>query len=217
MKDCCLKFIGLAERRHAKRLEALVALYDRIENVPGDVVELGVGSGESLRCWVHMVVEHGGLWRRIWGYDTFAGFPKFAPEDGPLDPSLGKRVGGEPECLPRPATKSEVEASLPAGGDVLLVEGDIMSTLRLRGPRAPIALVFCDADTYGPTKTALDVLWSRLAPGGLMVFDEYGLATWPGETRAVDDFLHANHRRGLVLERLGMESGPAACIVKGSK
>ena len=208
---CCRRFLGEAPRFFRKRLEAQLALFERVAGVPGDIVELGVGSGVALRGWLHLVAEHG-QGRTIWGYDTFAGFPRLLPEDGPEAPALGKRVGGETECRDRPVTCQEVEASLPAhaGVRVELVAGDIVETLR--APRRPLALVFCDADTYAPTKAALDLLWPHLAPGGLIVFDEYGQEPWPGETRAVDEWLVANP--GQSLERLSMESGPEAFVVK---
>ena len=100
---CCLRFLGDPPPPlfFHKRLEAQLALFDRIASVPGDVVELGVGSGVSLRGWAHLVAEHGPA-RRIWGFDTFAGFPSFAPEDGALDPALGKRVGALRRRAARP-------------------------------------------------------------------------------------------------------------------
>ena len=216
LRACCLRFLGEAPRFFRKRLEAQLALFERVAGVPGGIVELGVGSGVSLRGWAHLVVEHG-PGRTIWGYDTFAGFPRFLPEDGPEVPALGKRVGGETECRDRPATRREVAASLAAFAEhvnIRLVEGDITSVLPMdwMHARSPLALVFCDADTYAPTKAALDILWPHLAPGGLIVFDEYGQEPWPGETRAVDEWLAANP--GQPLERLSMESGPEALVVK---
>ena len=217
LRPCCRRFLGegYIEVRFPARLLAQLVLFDWVSGVPGGIVELGVGSGVSLRGWVHFVAEHGPN-RGIWAYDTFTGFPPFAPEDGPEIPELGKRIGGETEIRERPVTKREVETSVLSmfDGDVPvnIVEGDIAATLPRHTPPAPVALIFCDADTYAPTKAALDVLWPLLAPGGLIVFDEYGHDPWPGETKAVDEWLAVNPE--LNLERLSMESGPTAYVMK---
>ena len=219
MKECCCQFLGDPPPPPPfffRRLEAQLALFDRIASVPGDIVELGVGSGVSLRGWAHFVAEHGPT-RRVWGFDTFAGFPSFSPEDGPEAPAIGKRVGGETEIRERPVTEREVTESLlglSRGGDVrvLLVRGDIVNELPKYSATMKPALVFCDADTYAPTEIALRLLWRQASPGALFVFDEYGHEPWPGETKAVDDFIAANP--GLKLERLDMESGPTALVVK---
>jgi hypothetical protein len=48
--------------------------------------------------------------------------------------------------------------------------------------------------------------------GGIVLFDEYGIHDWPGETRAVDEFL-AGHP-GLRLRTLAWTNTPAAYLVK---
>jgi hypothetical protein len=50
------------------------------------------------------------------------------------------------------------------------------------------AVVHLDVDLYEPTRDALEFFWPRLATGGVIVSDEYGLATCPGVTRAFDEF-----------------------------
>lgn len=190
-------------RRETKRFEALAVLYERIRGVRGAIVELGVASGESLRMWARLVGDED---REIFGFDTFAGFPEFSTEDGPMAPAIGKCVGGETELRPRPLRVEEVNVP----DNVLLIEGDIAETLPKHVPDR-VALVFFDADCYAPTKCGIDVLWPRLSKGGLFVFDEYGQDAWPGETKAANDFVT---KEGLLLERLEMESGPSALVVK---
>ena len=50
-----------------------------------------------------------------------------------------------------------------------------------------IALLRLDADWYESTTTCLENLYHRLAPGGLLVVDDY--YTWDGCARALHDFL----------------------------
>ncbi|MGD9886062.1 MAG: TylF/MycF/NovP-related O-methyltransferase [Reyranella sp.] len=51
------------------------------------------------------------------------------------------------------------------------------------------SLIHLDCDLYRPTRAVLEALWDRVARGGLVIFDEYAIADWPGETAAVDEFL----------------------------
>ena len=209
MRPCCERYLGLGDQRVTARFISLLKLYARLQDVQGCIVELGVASGESIRTWAHFAEFHPGHVRRVYGFDTFAGFPVIGGEDGPLIPAIGKRVGGETDLRPRPLGLREV--NVPP--QIYLVEGDIVETLpKYAFYGSQLALVYFDADLYAPTKCGLDVLWPRLAPGGLFVFDEYGQEAWPGETKAVDDFLSTHVE--LKLERLTMESGPTACVVK---
>ena len=61
------------------------------------------------------------------------------------------------------------------------------------------AVVHIDVDLYEPTRDALEFFWPRLSPGGVIVSDEYGLATCPGVTRAFDEFFEGRSDRHLPL------------------
>lgn len=49
--------------------------------------------------------------------------------------------------------------------------------------------VFLDSGTYKVTKSAIKVMWDRLVPGGIMVFDQLYFELAPGETRAKNQTL----------------------------
>ena len=55
--------------------------------------------------------------------------------------------------------------------------------------------VHIDVDLYQPTKDSLEYFWPRLAPGGLMVCDDYN---WPGGKRAVETFCAAHGLRAQI-------------------
>jgi hypothetical protein len=52
-----------------------------------------------------------------------------------------------------------------------------------------IAILRLDTDWYESTKHELVHLYSRLAPGGVLIIDDYG--TWHGAKEATDEFLEA--------------------------
>ena len=51
-----------------------------------------------------------------------------------------------------------------------------------------ISLLHIDVDIYEPSKVILETMYDSVVEGGLIVLDDYG--TFPGETKAVDDFFH---------------------------
>ncbi len=54
-----------------------------------------------------------------------------------------------------------------------------------------IHFVHFDVDIYDPTLFGLQFFDSRLAPGGVIVVDDYGFTTCPGVKKAVDEFVAA--------------------------
>jgi hypothetical protein len=63
-------------------------------------------------------------------------------------------------------------------------------------------------DVEAPTRFALDRLAARMVPGGLVVFDDYGVVA--GATAVADAFAAS---RGLKLEKLSFYSVPAFIVV----
>jgi hypothetical protein len=51
-----------------------------------------------------------------------------------------------------------------------------------------IALLHLDCDLYESYKTALTHLYEKVAPGGVVMFDEYDDSRWPGAKIAIDEF-----------------------------
>jgi hypothetical protein len=88
-----------------------------------------------------------------------------------------------------------------------LIQGDVLKTLPeyvQRHPELKIALLHIDVDVYEPSKAALEHLYHRIVPGGLLVLDDYG--TVEGETRAVDEFFQDQN---IVIEKLPLSHIPA--------
>ena len=73
--------------------------------------------------------------------------------------------------------------------NIEMVEGDITTTVPdyiATHPELKISLLNLDVDIYEPSVIILEHLYSRIVKGGVLVLDDYG--TFPGETKAVDDF-----------------------------
>ncbi|MBP5858896.1 class I SAM-dependent methyltransferase [Marivibrio halodurans] len=77
-------------------------------------------------------------------------------------------------------------------------------------PDRPIAILRMDGDWYDSTMTILDALYDHVAPGGLILIDDY--YDWEGCSRAVHDFLA---KRGLPDHIRQHPDCPVAYILKG--
>jgi len=78
-------------------------------------------------------------------------------------------------------------------------------------PGIRISLLHFDVDLYRPTLTALKKLWPLVVPGGIVVFDEYGIPPWEGESKAVDEFFK---NQKIELKRFEWSSNPGAYLIK---
>lgn len=59
-----------------------------------------------------------------------------------------------------------------------------------------------DMDLYEPTRTALEWLWPRMVPGGIINLHDY--SALQGVKKAVDDFLHPLQRLAIPMgDRFG--------------
>jgi hypothetical protein len=67
-----------------------------------------------------------------------------------------------------------------------LVKGWFDQTLP--GYDGKIAFLHLDCDLYESYKLSLEMLYDKVQPGGVILFDEYGDERWPGATKAIDEF-----------------------------
>ena len=92
-------------------------------------------------------------------------------------------------------------------GHFELVEGNVLNTLPKYledNPATRLALLHLDMDVKEPTDLALELLYDRVVPGGLVVLDDYNSVA--GETISVDEFAR---ERGLKIEKLPFYTTPA--------
>jgi O-methyltransferase len=164
-----------------RALAALAALIER-EGVPGAIVECGTWRGGSLALVDWVLRAHGGL-PDVWAFDSFEGLP--AP--GGRDPRAAREAFYEGWCR---ASEEDVRRAFAAAGAdpsrVRAVRGWVAETLP-RTDTGPIALLNVDVDWYDSVRAVLDHLYDRVAPQGVVNFDDYG--RWSGCDAAVHDFL----------------------------
>src|SRR5438105_12878660 len=77
-------FPKYVRRRHLKRFLAMYEIFKQVLPVKGSIVEVGVFRGFGLMSWAKLstILEPENLTRRIYGFDTFEGFPEVNEKDG---------------------------------------------------------------------------------------------------------------------------------------
>lgn len=215
-------FPVLARRQWLKRFLAHTELFRRTLDVPGDIVELGVYRGLGLMTWANLLEAYviGDRTKTVYGFDNWAGFVGFSEQDGEIAENARKVVGGfDPSGFRRELEDAiaiyDRDRFVPWKRRIVLIDGQIEERVPefvLENPGIRCSFVHFDCDLYAPTRAALDALWPRVSRGGVVLFDEYAIADWPGESQAVDEFL-ANHP-DVRLETFSWTNTPGAFLVK---
>lgn len=191
-----------------KRFLAMYEIFKRILSVKGSIVECGVFRGFGLMSWAKLsaILEPENLTRRVYGFDTFGGFPSLSIHDSSAIPASRNQVGdlsanSHQELLDLIAEYDQ-DRYLGHIPKVELVKGDICSTIPPfleAHPHLVISLLYLDCDLYEPTLAALKAFVPKMPRGAIVAFDELDNPKWPGETQAMHEFCAT---RPLRLERL---------------
>lgn len=200
-------FPKYVRRQNLTRFLALYEIFKRVSTVKGSVVECGVNHGFGIMSWAKFsaILEPVNLTRRVYGFDTFDGFPDVSESDR-SDNSRHVKVGDLAadsfEELNELINIYDSTRFLGHVDKVKLIKGDATKTIPEfieKNPHILVSLLFMDFDLYEPTKVALDHFLPRMPKGGIVAFDELDNPLWPGETLAM---LEAHTERRFRLERM---------------
>lgn len=199
-------FPKYVRRQNLTRFLALYELFKRVLPIKGSVIEGGVHNGFGLMTWAKLsaILEPVNLTRRIYGFDSFEGFPDVAGQDR-AEASLHVRPGDlAADVHDELVQLIEIYDSsrfLGHVGKVKLIRGDARATIPAfitENPHLVVSLLFLDFDLYEPTRAALEHFVPRMPRGAVLAFDELDNPLWPGETLAM---LEHHARRPLRIER----------------
>jgi len=159
--------------RSADRKHFLRSLLQLVDTLSGDTAECGVYEGAS--SW--FICDHfrdSGKAHHV--FDSFEGLSEPARLDGRYwQPGDLKTV------------EARARATL-AGFAVRFYPGWIPDRFGDVEDRR-FCFAHIDVDLYGPTKASLEFFYPRMVPGGIVLCDDYGFATCPGATQAMDEFM----------------------------
>lgn len=172
-------------------------LYHLIRQAPihhGHVVELGCWRGLSAFQIANYLSQRGTDFGRqkFFIFDSFRGLSEIDAVDQPQDDPRSKSA--DQALRSRfAASLGVVQSNLVRFSDLLVFfEGWIPKRFPEVGNET-FSFVHVDVDLYEPIKQSIEFFYPRLAKHGIMVFDDYGCAQFPGARRAVDDFLLTAH------------------------
>jgi hypothetical protein len=199
-------FYWFSPKSRLNKILAHYELYKTIVSIPGHIFELGVYKGASLVRFATLRDSlENDFSRKIVGFDAFGAFPtsQLQVDDDLEFIERFKAAGGHG------LSDVEVAGILDSKGfeNFNLVRGNVFDTLPeylSENPETRIALLHLDMDVKEPTDFALELLYERVVPGGIIVFDDYNAVA--GETISVDEFLSKHH---LKLEKLSFYNVPA--------
>ncbi len=211
-----------SRRTILKKFLSHYELFCKTINLPGDIVEIGVYRGASLMSWANFleIRNMGDRQKQVFGFDNFSGFTKLDEKDGKHDSNMHKEIGGFNGGVFEEALKDcisifDKDRFIPYKPRVRLIKGNAEKTIPefvKETPGLRISLLHFDVDLYTPTKTGLEYLWDLVVKGGIVLFDEYGLRPWEGESKAVDEFFE---KKNVELKRFDWCANPGAYIIKG--
>ena len=156
--------------------------------LPGDYVECGVYRGDMT--WV--VTENVDLrsaGKTFFIYDTFAGFnlEYSSPADFPDNPAFFDFAD---QAYKAPGIEADVRRRFSSKPEVVITKGTVPNVLYSGAPAA-IAFLHLDMNSPAAELGALEVLFDRVTPGGIVVFDDYGWAFYRKQKQTADSFVNA--------------------------
>lgn len=200
-------FPKYVRRQNLTRFLALYEIFKLVLPIKGSVVECGVHQGFGLMTWAKLsaILEPVNLTRRIYGFDTFSGFPGVAAEDRSAASEhvrAGDLYADSHDELLELSAINDSTRFLGHVQKVHLIRGDACQTIPQfveQKPHVLVSLLYLDFDLYQPTKVALEHFLPRMPKGAIVAFDELDNPLWPGETLAMLEVLD---RYKLQIERL---------------
>lgn len=186
-------------------------IFKKILNVKGSIIECGVYAGGGLMMWakISSILEPINLARRIYGFDTFEGFPSISKKD--IGSCVGQMCSNSYDELKELIKIYNSNRPLGHIEKVFLIKGDANKTIPQfieKNPSVLVSLMFLDFEIYEPTKTAIEYFYPRMPKGGITVIGSLDTPERPGEGIAVMEELGIGNLR---LQRIGYE--PYWCYI----
>jgi len=170
----------------AWRLHTLVWAAKSGLALEGDFVECGVFKGDM--SWViSQTVDFASRGKRLYLYDTFEGFSdKYSSsEDFPDNPGF---LDFAHDCYNDPSIYSYVAGRFRDRKDIKVIKGVVPDVLLQEAPEK-IAFLHIDLNSPAAEIGALEILFPRLSPGAILVFDDYGWKQFRKQKEAEDEFM----------------------------
>lgn len=197
-----MHFSKYVRRHEIARFLAQYELFKKIIGIKGCIVECGVYQGSGIMTWAKLseTLEPYSFLRKIYGFDTFDGFPSINNADvtgsgavaevGRLRPSYDV-ISELNDCI-KEFDKTRYLSHIEK---IILIKGDACETIPEflnDNQHLLVSLLYLDFDLYEPTLLAIKNFLPRMPKGAIVAFDELNDAKWPGETKALLELFNLN-------------------------
>lgn len=192
-----------------ERLHSLcqAAEYVSANGIEGSFVECGVWKGGSALAAALAFKQLGTMTRDFYLYDTYEGMSE--PTELDIDyrgldaeQQLSVQTKDDPNSLwcavGLDMVQNTMKLSEYPADNINYIVGKVEDTIPETIPDK-ISILRLDTDWYESTLHELEHLYPRLAPGGILILDDYGY--WQGARKAVDEYLTKNKIQ-LLLNRI---------------
>lgn len=195
-------------------------IYQRIKNIPGQIIEFGTWWGQNLVLMENLRAIHEPFnkQRVIVGFDTFEGYTALSSKDKSSEVwnehsySTGRDYIGYLRDLLAVHEASNVLGHLT--GIHRLIDGDVCVTAPqyfAEHPETIVAFAYFDMALYEPTRAALVALKPHLVSGSVILFDELTWAESPGEAIA---FKEVFSRDEVIAEKCALYPSKAIVTIR---
>jgi hypothetical protein len=174
-------------------LGRFLSIYDVLRetlDVPGHLAEFGSWKGANLMLLaksLQLLDPHGS--KVVHCFDSFEGLTNFSEQDGDDAKTRHGQYQGSLAELTDMIDLYNLQDSIEIHKGY--VEQVLPELLSARDGLS-FSFVYCDVDLYDGTKAILDFVHPRLSKGGVFVLDEWNYDEFPGETKAVREFLQVH-------------------------
>lgn len=174
------------ERSLVLRLNTLLWAAAEAKRIAGDFVECGVWRGYCSAV-IADYLDFARVAKTFYLYDTFDGIPAHLDSEGHDAPSFHE-----------PGLYESVVARFAPYPNVKVVRGVVPDSFANAVPDK-IAFLHLDLNSSKSEIAALEVLFDRITPGGIVVFDDYGWSGYAAQQDAEDAFMSRRGHRILEL------------------
>jgi len=189
-------FILSHDTRIFNKLITRTLLYDKIKDIPGDIVECGVFKGSGTFTFLKLKnIFNPNSSKKVIGFDFFNTDELIKSIQNGQDKDPMNTLFDSRNFKHTDSFKTQLENDILEAGfkesDFMLIAGDVSLTTKdfsRNNPGLKIAMLYMDVDLELPTYDVLNNLWDNMTKVGLIVFDEYGHHKW-SESKGVDRFL----------------------------
>jgi len=158
-------------------------IVDRIKNVRGDIIEFGVWKGNTSFL-IKKIIDIYKIKKKLYLFDHFKGLLHFEKADKSKKRLYGKYKGN------KKLIKDLI--NFFRFKNISIIDMNAMELSKKTFNKKKFSLAIVDVDLYQPTKKILEAINPYMQKNSLIVFDEGNDKSWPGEKKALNEFLKIN-------------------------